>query len=150
MIRFKDVTKVVLVLALCFGFAGVGNADDNDDHVKEHILIVGKQADALHKAYDRRYARYNNECPTDEMKQTNECKAQKRVLEATRESLCAVGKEFYKSAYRRRYAKYNNECRVDKYAMKSTDECKTQKRMLESTREMFEYVEFEICRICRV
>ena len=26
MIRFKDVTKVVLVLALCFGFAGIGNA----------------------------------------------------------------------------------------------------------------------------
>jgi hypothetical protein len=30
MIRFKDVTKVVLVLALCFGFAGVGNAGDDD------------------------------------------------------------------------------------------------------------------------
>ncbi|MCA6072502.1 MAG: hypothetical protein LE178_03065 [Endomicrobium sp.] len=27
MIRFKDVTKVVLVLALCFGFAGIGNAE---------------------------------------------------------------------------------------------------------------------------
>ncbi|MCA6069680.1 MAG: hypothetical protein LE180_00935 [Endomicrobium sp.] len=27
MIRFKDVTKVVLVLALCFGFAGVSRAE---------------------------------------------------------------------------------------------------------------------------
>jgi hypothetical protein len=27
MVRFKDVTKVVLVLALCFGFAGVGSVE---------------------------------------------------------------------------------------------------------------------------
>jgi hypothetical protein len=31
MVRFKDVTKVVLVLALCFGFAGVCGATVADD-----------------------------------------------------------------------------------------------------------------------
>jgi hypothetical protein len=50
MVRFKDVTKVVLVLALCFGFAGVcgatvGSANDiydNEEDIKRARFVCTK------------------------------------------------------------------------------------------------------------
>jgi hypothetical protein len=56
MVRFKDVTKVVLVLALCFGFAGVGSA-------AEALSCDGyrrQEYDPAHRAYKEAKNAYIN------------------------------------------------------------------------------------------
>jgi hypothetical protein len=55
MVRFKDVTKVVLVLALCFGFAGVGSAEalSCDEYRRQEY-------DPSHRAYEKAKNAYIN------------------------------------------------------------------------------------------
>ncbi|MCA6073138.1 MAG: hypothetical protein LE178_06405 [Endomicrobium sp.] len=94
MIRFKDVTKVVLVLALCFGFAGVGNAVGNERDEKKLLVERYQFLQYAENMYGHDYADYNYKCSTYEKKQTDKCKKLKEQMEMWRRSLLDAKNEF--------------------------------------------------------
>jgi hypothetical protein len=107
MIRFKDVTKVVLVLALCFGFAGVGNAGDDLESSESDFLRFAENYRTSMVLHGEAYADYNYKCPTDEMKRTDKCKSLKRKLESEEWSFMYDKQKYEdsKSKYGDEYAK---------------------------------------------
>ena len=82
MIRFKDVTKVVLVLALCFGFAGIENAVvasefctkifcERDANAYKNAVKELAQKEYVKKVFDRN-CETNNFCPSPNIRKAND------------------------------------------------------------------------------